>query len=171
MLGQLRHEGLRDFGEALGVGAGTALHVDFEATGLADAANGRRIERERNAVAQRPAFAVDLREDLLRRDRAIFPAFQRNEHGRGVGFVAAADQIEAVDDQHVFNGRMIGQHGLHLAGRLRGALQRGAIGQLHGPIQESLILGGHETAGNAQEHRQAQDNDPQEGQQRTHAPP
>src|SRR6185436_16464409 len=77
--------------QPLRVGIGARLQVHLEAAGGAEAADRRRIERDHHPVAQARALARDVAGHGDRRGvLALVPMLERDEHGGGVGLVAAA---------------------------------------------------------------------------------
>src|SRR5204863_9949749 len=125
------------------------LQVDLEAAGGADAADRRRIEGKRHAVAQAGALLHDVARDQLGSiSAALVPFLERHEHGGGVALVAAADEVDADDADGVLHAAVRGDDLHHVVGHLAGALKRRAVGQLPGGEDVALVLGGHEAARN-----------------------
>jgi hypothetical protein len=94
-----------------GVAVDAVLQIDLEAAGGAQAHDGRRVEHQRHAVRQHHAGAHELAGQILRLGLALAPVLERDEDGAGVGLVAAADQVEAGDDEGVLDGGIF-CHGL-----------------------------------------------------------
>ena len=91
-----------DYGRQLkGIRASTALHVNLETTGSAEAADRRRVERDGDAVGLLYTDTGQFLDNILCGSRAFGPVFDRDEHGRRIGFIAAADQIKAIDYEFV----------------------------------------------------------------------
>ncbi len=167
MPGEVGHEALRDLEQPLRVGVAARLQVDLEAAGGADAADRRRVEGEREALAQRAAADHDVARDRLGGVRAaLVPLLQRHEHGSRVGLVAAADQVEADDAERVLHALVGGDDGGEIRRHRPRALEGRAVRQLHDGEDVALVLGGHEAAGDAQEEGRGERDEGHEGEQR-----
>ena len=125
------HELLCRLVEPCRIRIAASLQVDLEAARRADAADRRRIESERQAVAQAAALLHDVaRDELGGVGAALVPFLERHEHGGGIALVAAADQIEADDADGVLHAAVRGNDLHHVVGHLARALERRAVGEL-----------------------------------------
>jgi hypothetical protein len=91
---------------------------------------------------------------------------ERNEHGGGVGLVAAPEQVEAVDHHHVLHARVALRDLAELTGHLARALERGTVGQLHVAEDVALVFRRDERGRNAQEQSYAKNQNSNERQER-----
>ena len=152
MLRERGHELLCRLVEPCRIRIAARLQVDLEAARSADAADRRRIEGERQAVAQARALLHDVARDQLGAvGAALVPFLERHEHGGGIALVAAADEIEADDADGVLHAAIRGDDLHHVVGHLARALERSAVGELQRGEDVALVLRRHEAAGNAQE--------------------
>src|SRR5262249_52930334 len=73
----------------------------------------------------------------------------RHEYGGGITLVAAADQVEAVDDEKILDRLIAVHHVPQLLGGGSGALERCVIRQLYCGNEVGLVFGRDEAGGDA----------------------
>ena len=152
---QALDELLHDAGKLLGIGIAAGLDVGFETAGVAQAADGGRVEHQAEAVRQHHAHAHELLGQVVGAGLPFVPVLQRDEDGAGIGLHAAADDVVTGDDEDPVHCLVLLDHGLELVAGGAGALQAGAVGQHQGADQVALVFRRHETAGHGAEHEEA----------------
>src|SRR4051812_26939116 len=94
------------------------LHIQFITTRVTEAANGRWVEGNGQAIRLLHADTEHLAYDLVCCRGTFIPVLQTHEHSGRTSFVTAADQIETINDKLgtyriiLGNGRAYSFHGL-----------------------------------------------------------
>jgi hypothetical protein len=170
VLAQLLDEALRHLEQAPRIRIAARLQVHLEAARGSQAADRRGVEGDHHPVAQLRAFLRYVACHGRGRDpgAANVPVLERDEERRGVGLVAAAQQVEADDAHHVLHAGALLRDLAHRGRELARALQGRAVGKLDVAEDVALVLGGHEARRNIQEQADAQREHRDEAEERQH---
>ena len=94
---------------------------------------------------------------------ALVPILQGNENRPGIGFSAAADEIDPGDVEEIFDIGIVANHLVELCCRGLGALQAGTVGQHQRTDHVALIFRRHKATGDDAEHEEAAGDDDDAG--------
>ncbi len=145
-------------GEALQLGvverAVADLHLHRGAGDVADALDGRRRDHQRRAVGMSLTRAVEalVEPEQILAFAALVPILEDDVGDAGVGEAGAVvERRKAGDGDDLLDaGLRLDARG-DVVERARGALERGALGQLHDDEEVALVLDGQEAGRHAAE--------------------
>ncbi len=145
--------------------AAQQLHLHLQPAGIADPLNGRRRHHEELAVGQAGQLALQPLRD--RQDigalglAALVPRLEHDKIDAGIGQVGEiVEHRKARNRDHLIDARRVEGELGRLVQRRRRAPERGAVGQLRGDHQITLVFIGDE--------RGRQPRDPPDAQARQH---
>jgi len=119
-----------------------------KARGVADALNGRRRQHQRPRLQERADLLVqsDHQRAQILAGAARVPVLQDDIGDAGIGEAGAVVECgDAGDGDDLGDARRLADDLADFVEHLLGAVERGAIGQLHGGDQVALVLDRQET--------------------------